>query len=718
MLNSSTSVWLGITFVIVGAINVWLVLQASARVRDSKASTRLIAAHRVGGYLFILLFCVMGYFMVARLGDVAGGASAGTIVHSTLAMVLSPLLFVKVLVARYYKNYHSYLLPIGLLIFVLSFVLIGITAGPYLAHQTRTQTVSLAAIDLPPAAIDIDLAAAMMERRCSKCHNLDRIAGARKDARGWLSTVNRMRTLSDSGISEEDARIIVSYLASQMGPRGAGSSAGLEVARALVDQRCGRCHALDRVYKTAETPEEWSATVTRMVSYAAGSAGAFQPGEDQQIIAYLSATQTTDAVDQRKAQAMAASTAGRSIVTQSVSAMPDQPKPRRKYDGKMIGFLSFVCFGFLTLAIRRPARISIANSKSAAGTAQEPVGAVRITAPPNGPLILRLVGIKAQTPDSKTLRFVVPNDQKLSARPGQFLTFSFLFDGKKVSRSYSICSSPARSGYVEITPKRITQGFASVFLNDRASIGLTVEANGPFGQFCFDESKHQNVVLIAAGSGITPMMAMLRYMDDLCLETTATLLYSVRTSRDIIFESELEQLRSRLKNFHCHVLLSRPHAEWSGARGHVNRELIEDKVKDLASCDFFLCGPPPFMEASRTILTGLGVKPERIMQESFGGTASKNLQQESVAQTGVVEFVRSGKTCVVRGGQTVLEAAEEQGVAIPSSCRQGQCGTCKTKLLEGNVRMDAEEGLDPDSRARGFVLTCVGHAYGVVTLDA
>jgi hypothetical protein len=100
MLNSSVSLWLGVTFVLIGEINVWLILQASARVRDSKASARLIAAHRIGGYLFIALFCIMGYFMVARLGDLGGGAQSTTMIHLTLAMVLSPLLFVKVLVAR------------------------------------------------------------------------------------------------------------------------------------------------------------------------------------------------------------------------------------------------------------------------------------------------------------------------------------------------------------------------------------------------------------------------------------------------------------------------------------------------------------------------------------------------------------------------------------------------------------------------------------------
>ena len=146
---------------------------------------------------------------------------------------------------------------------------------------------------------------------------------------------------------------------------------------------------------------------------------------------------------------------------------------------------------------------------------------------------------------------------------------------------------------------------------------------------------------------------------------------------------------------------------------------LREALKDLAAKDFFLCGPPPFMDASRNILIGLGVKPERIMQESFGAPAPQSPVIPAPSGTGtVVEFVRSGKACTVRSGQSLLEAAEEHGVGIPSSCRQGQCGTCKTKLLAGNVRMEAEEGLDPDSRAQGFVLTCVGHADGPVKLDA
>src|SRR5215469_7001623 len=101
MLNSSVSLWLGVTFVLIGAINVWLVLQSSARVRDAKASARLIAAHRIGGYLFIALYCVMGYFMVSRMGDVSGTSAPGTMVDVIMARDLSRLRFVEVLVARY-----------------------------------------------------------------------------------------------------------------------------------------------------------------------------------------------------------------------------------------------------------------------------------------------------------------------------------------------------------------------------------------------------------------------------------------------------------------------------------------------------------------------------------------------------------------------------------------------------------------------------------------
>jgi len=388
-----------------------------------------------------------------------------------------------------------------------------------------------------------------------------------------------------------------------------------------------------------------------------------------------------------------------------------------RYDDKTTGFISFVCLAVVTLIIRRPAVRATAPLKPAIQS-EAPTAVAR--RPPNNPFILRLVQITQQTRDSKTLRFAVHGQTKLDALPGQFLTFSFLFDGKKETRCYSICSSPARSGYVEITPKRVNSGCVSVFLNDRASIGMTVEATGPFGRFCLNPADDKNIVLLAAGSGITPMMAMLRYIDDLCLDTQATLLYCVRTGQDIIFQADLDELRKRLKNFQYHVLLSQPDPEWPGARGHINRGFVCTAVPEIKDQVFFLCGPPQFMGAARTILMELGVEPERIRQETFGGADAvpKPSLPRSAEGRFIVEFARSGKTGAVLEGQTLLEAAAEAGVEIPSACRQGQCGTCKTRLLDGQVRMTAEHGLDSESKARGFVLTCVGHAEGNVRLDA
>jgi ferredoxin-NADP reductase len=724
MINPYTSIALGLAFVLVGGINVCLVLEAWSRVRAAKASALMLTLHRIGGYVFIALFCVMSFFMIARLRNGGGDVSPTVTLHLALAMVLSPLLFIKVLIARYYKNQYSLLLPLGLTIFVLAFVLVASTAGPYLTRVTKREEVSIDPGRVPPVTIDLNQASDLMEKRCSKCHNLDRVVGVRKDAKSWLTTVDRMRARPDAGISETDARLIVSYLASQY-RLDDSAAATMEIARALVDQRCSRCHNLDRVFVTVQSPEDWRKTVAQMADYAAGSKAALQAEEQKQIIDYLSNTQTPEAVKQRKAQVDSALSTGPGLIAQTAAAGLPPPIPASRYDAKAIGFISLVALGMITLIVRRPRARAVAPALAPAITPAKPVAETRSQPAVaqrwlNTPFLLELVQITQQTPDTKTLRFVVHGQQRLDALPGQFLTFSFLFDGKKETRCYSICSSPARSGYVEITPKRVDNGCVSVFLNDRASIGMTVEATGPFGQFYLDAATDKRIVLISAGSGITPMMAMLRYIDDLCLAIEVTLLYCVRTARDIIFHGELDALQARIKNFRYHVVLSQPHPEWVGARGHINRDFISSAIPEAKDQVFFLCGPPPFMEAARRILTEIGVERERIRQESFGGThPGLRVPESPTTKTGFqVEFARSGKVCPILEGHTLLQTAAENGIDIPSACRQGQCGTCKTRLLEGQVQITAEQGLDPESKARGFVLTCVGHPVGNVKLDA
>lgn len=285
-----------------------------------------------------------------------------------------------------------------------------------------------------------------------------------------------------------------------------------------------------------------------------------------------------------------------------------------------------------------------------------------------------------------------------------------------MARSYSICSSPLQKGYLEITVKRVEGGSVSVFLNQHAQLGLTVEAQGPSGQFCFDESRHEKIVLIAGGSGITPIMCMLRYIDDLSLTTDVTLIYFVRTSKDIIFANELSQIRASIRNFRYLVVASTPDPAWEGPTGHLTRELLENNVRHLHSSTFFLCGPRGLMESARKILHSLEISDTQILQESFGEKLPSLIPHtEKIA--GTIVFARSQRNCSVPEGRTVLETAEANGIFIPTSCRQGQCGTCAVRALGGVVRMDTEDGLSPDLKESGYVLTCVGRPEGKVTLD-
>jgi glycine betaine catabolism B len=275
-----------------------------------------------------------------------------------------------------------------------------------------------------------------------------------------------------------------------------------------------------------------------------------------------------------------------------------------------------------------------------------------------------------------------------------------------------------QTGYIEITPKQTASGHVSVFLNQKASIGLTVEASTPAGQFCFDETQYRRIVLIAGGSGITPFMSMLRYIDDRCLSTEVTLLYFVRTSKDIIFETELKSLQSRLPRFHLVTVLSQPDPRWIGLTGHLTRDLIEINVEDVTSSTFFICGPPGMMKAAREVLEAMKVNSARIKQENFGASqVPTNAEHIPPTQIVLVEFSRSKQTRLVSSSATLLETAEACGIQMPYSCREGQCGTCASKLLKGRVHMDSEDGLTSELKERGYILPCVSHAKGDVTID-
>jgi ferredoxin-NADP reductase len=382
------------------------------------------------------------------------------------------------------------------------------------------------------------------------------------------------------------------------------------------------------------------------------------------------------------------------------------------------GLIVMVCMVqcVLVLKKRKQSRVSIDSR-----IPEIPPQATSLTNRENAkdPMNLLLAQMDPQTHDTKTLRFQVPKERQLRAKPGQFLTFQWTIDGQRVIRSYTISSSPIHGNYVEITPKRMENGCVSVFLNDRAKPGLNVKASGPYGEFYFDETLHKSIVLIAAGSGITPMISMLRYIDDLKLATSVTLLYCVRTGADIIFQSELARLERSLPNFKYEVCLSQPDPAWKGQSGRLTGGFISQHLIDVDSPTFFLCGPKGFMDNARRILSTLGVQQERILQESFGESnrPTEFLPQEVCAVETVV-FLHSKKVCQLSTGETLLDLAEKNGVPIPFGCRQGQCGTCATRVLSGTVQMAVEAGLSAEQKNAGYVLPCVSRPEGTVVLSA
>jgi len=173
------------------------------------------------------------------------------------------------------------------------------------------------------------------------------------------------------------------------------------------------------------------------------------------------------------------------------------------------------------------------------------------------------------------------------------------------------------------------------------------------------------------------------------------------------------------------TVLSQPSSEWTGWKGRLRREILEREVQKPLEATFFVCGPPAFMELSRSLLADLGVEPSRILQESFGGAVPGekrfNGSSEGI-RTGIgsleISFARSAVAFQISPEETLLESSERNGVLMPSGCRQGSCGTCATKLLRGRVKMESEEALSDQMRSQGYILPCVSRALENVTLDA
>lgn len=357
-----------------------------------------------------------------------------------------------------------------------------------------------------------------------------------------------------------------------------------------------------------------------------------------------------------------------------------------------------------------------------------------------------------ETPDTKTFWFTSnPAEPTVLFyyQPGQFVRIEVEIDGKAVSRSYSISSTPSRPYAIALTVKRVPSpsdspdlppGAVSNWLHDHLRVGDSIKLlGGATGQFTFLPNLPPKLLLISAGSGITPMMSMSRWLYDTASETDVVFLHSARTPREIIFRDELAWMAAQLPNFHLKVTVTQRElgSAWMGFTGRISRSMLE--LPDLRDRVVFVCGSDGFRESIRTLLEELQFPMQQYHEESFGqqsATPKEPLIQNSITvdtsatETTLlkngkqlpcsVQFVRSQQSGSADPNTSILEVAEQAGVTtIRYACRAGVCGACKVKVAAGEVTYQhAPTALTNEEQTAGYVLACVAHPVGQVTVEA
>jgi len=369
-----------------------------------------------------------------------------------------------------------------------------------------------------------------------------------------------------------------------------------------------------------------------------------------------------------------------------------------------------------------------------------------------GDVQLKVADIIEETHDAKTFRLVGLSPLLFSFKPGQFVTLKLTLDGKEVHRSYTISSSPSRPHCLEITIKRVRGGLVSNWMCDHIKLGDLLSVRGPSGKFSCFNFPSRKILFIGAGSGITPVMSMLRWIVDTAADVDAHLLVSAKSPRDIIFRNELNWMSSRHSGIRVGVTCTSRITgadSWTGLTGRCDASMLKLLTPDLLERHIFMCGPGPFMDSVKNCLRTLDFPIANLHTESFGGArvakgddvqardvpkrivipvlpvepapaAAPPLPRSEPARAAAgfqVHFTRSGKSVSTAGDACLLDLAEANGVEIEYACRSGSCGSCKVKLGKGTVEMSDNE-LPADERAEGYILACVARPTSDVEVDA
>ncbi len=339
---------------------------------------------------------------------------------------------------------------------------------------------------------------------------------------------------------------------------------------------------------------------------------------------------------------------------------------------------------------------------------------------------LRVVKVVEETKDAISIYVTEADGSEIQFKPGQFLSVDVEVDGKRLRRAYSLASACLPGVPRHITVKRIQSGRCSNQLNDTVREGDDLRVLGPSGNFTVEPRSvnARHLVMIAGGSGITPIMSIVETILRVERGSRVTLIYGNRGWDDVIFRDRLEALRQespdRLTVDH---VLEHPPEWWTGEQGLLTADVLESRLKALNLKDdglqrYFLCGPTPMMEAAHEVLATRGIPPNRIAEERFTSPEAR-LGSRGSEKTELVVIAKAGREqgVQVEAGQTVLEAALGAGIDMPFSCAMGGCGACRVRLTGGEIQMDEPNCLSRKEREQGYVLTCIGRPLGQCSVE-
>lgn len=323
----------------------------------------------------------------------------------------------------------------------------------------------------------------------------------------------------------------------------------------------------------------------------------------------------------------------------------------------------------------------------------------------------RVVEIRDETADVKSY-LLKPNARFGRFAPGAYVTLRLTIDGKPVQRAYSLSSAPKRDGLISITVKRVPGGLVSNWLADHVAVGDVLTLGAPEGQFLLPVQPAPALLMISAGSGITPVMSMLRHLVRTRSTAAVTFLHFARSDQDVIFARELQQIAADCPHVKVVTCVEQAGPGWQGPRGRFSEDLLEESAPDFRGMQTFLCGPAPFMRAVMQTLERTGADLSQLRFERFGVDFTA---ADVFSDARVVRFTRSQVESISTRSLTILQEAEARGVAIESGCRAGTCGTCRCTKKSGVV-LDIVTGIASGS-GEETIFPCVSVAQGSVEVE-